>query len=150
MKRCTLGIGFLIVRKSSTILFILLAFLCASCKVSQRVDAAKAAVEHLHQQLDSGQFEAMYEEADSRFTSATTQQQFVDLMAAVHRKLGNVTSADVTNWKVNANTAGTFVTLSYKTQFGAEQVTETFQFRESEGKERLVSYNINSTALITK
>ena len=121
----------------------LLTLLFASCSLTQHVDAAKAAVKHFHEQLDSGQFAVIYAETDPQFKSATSEQQFTDLLAAIHRKLGKVTSAEVAGWKVNTNTNGAFVALTYTTHFGAEQATEKFDWR-------LVGYRIESAALVTK
>ena len=78
------------------------------------------------------------------------QQDFVALLQAVHKKLGNLRSTVPQGWNVNYQTSGTFVTLGYATHYAEGDASEQFVYRIKDGKALLVGYNINSNALILK
>jgi hypothetical protein len=124
--------------------------LAASCNVRQRTDEAKKAVNLFHERLDSEDYAPILAAEDQIFRRRTSDDEFRAILSAVHRKLGTVTKSNLTSWRVNANTNGTFVTLVYGTAFRDGDATETFGWRVSGGKCQLVSYNISSNALITK
>ena len=136
-----------------TRLFIALIAACialCACSMSADTAAAEQAVRKFHEQLDAGRFDEIYAASADELKKATTQQDFVALLGAVHRKLGNVKAADNTGWNVNYHTAGTFVTLGYKTTFDGGDAQEQFVFRLQDKAALLVGYHINSTALIVK
>src|SRR6266508_954891 len=91
---------------------------------------AEDAVARFHQQLDGERWDEMWEEADDLFKGSTTRVKFTELFAAIHRKLGNVTS-------------------SKQTEFAEGRATEKFNWRVYGQRVRLVGYNVNSSALIT-
>jgi opacity protein-like surface antigen len=127
----------------------LVAVLCG-CSMSADTTVAEQAVPKFHEQLDAGQFDAIYDESADELKKATTQQDFVVLLAAIHRKLGNTKASDKTGWTVNYQTSGSFVTLGYKTTFDGGSAQEQFVFRLQDKAAVLVGYHINSTALILK
>jgi hypothetical protein len=77
-------------------------------------------------------------------------EDFVALLEAVHRKLGELKSADKQNWNINFHTSGTFVTLTYKTSYSEGDAAEQFVYRIDGGAASLAGYHINSNALILK
>ncbi len=130
----------------------LVALVCILCGCSMSADTAVAeqAVPKFHEQLDAGRFDAIYNDSADELKKATTQQDFVAFLDAVHRKLGNAKASDKTSWNVNYQTSGSFVTLGYKTTFDGGSAQEQFVFRLQDKAAVLVGYHINSTALILK
>jgi hypothetical protein len=49
---------------------------------------AREGTTHVHAQMDNEQFVDIYSQADDAFRAATKQQDFLDFIGAVHRKLG--------------------------------------------------------------
>jgi opacity protein-like surface antigen len=131
------------------VLAALFATLCG-CSMSADTAAADQAVPKFHEQLDAGRFDEIYGQSGDELKNATTQQDFVAFLDAVHRKLGNTKAADKIGWNVNYQTSGSFVTLVYKTTFASGDAQEEFVFRMHDKDALLVGYHINSTALILK
>jgi len=127
----------------------LVAALCG-CSMSADTATAEQAVPKFHEQLDAGHFDEIYEQAADDLKKVASQQDFVQLLEAIHRKLGDTKSADKTGWNVNYQTSGSFVTLNYKTVFAEGDAQEQFVFRLQDKAALLVGYHINSTALILK
>ncbi|MFN7924915.1 MAG: DUF4019 domain-containing protein [Bryobacteraceae bacterium] len=126
------------------------ALLCLSCNLTERVAEAKKGVERFHERLNSEQYSVIYAGADSMFRQQSSEKDFTAIVSAVHRKLGLVKQAEPGGWHVNTNANGTFVSLSYKTKFAEGDAVESFVWRVSGSEAKLVGYNINSAALITK
>lgn len=127
----------------------LVSILCG-CSMSADTAVAEQAVPKFHEELNAGRFDAIYNESGDELKKATTQPDFVALLEAVHRKLGNTKASDKTGWNVNYQTSGSFVTLGYKTTFDGGDAQEQFVFRLQDKAALLVGYHINSTALILK
>ena len=134
----------------SLVCLVALVAILSGCSMSEDAAVAEQAVPRFHEQLDAGRFDAIYDESADELKTATTQQEFVAFLEAVHRKLGNTKASDKTGWTVNYQTSGSFVTLGYKTTFDGGSAEEQFVFRLQEKAAVLVGYHINSTALILK
>jgi hypothetical protein len=81
------------------------------------------------------------------------EPQFTEILQAVHRKLGVVVSTAQTSFYTRdeaGTNAGTYISLTYKTEFAQGPATESFNWRVLDGKVHLVSYNIQSSLLITR
>jgi hypothetical protein len=133
--------------------FALVAIVIATaCAGFAAKGTAEDAVARFHQQLDAEQFEQIYENADELFKNATTRTQFTEILAAVHRKLGNVVSSKQTGFhsrdQAGVN-SGSYISMTYDTQFAEGRGTESFNWRVTGSGVKLVGYNINSAALIT-
>jgi major membrane immunogen (membrane-anchored lipoprotein) len=126
------------------------ALLLGGCGSSDNLRIAKEATTHVHTQMDSEQFTQIYSEADDALRAATKQQDFLDFISAVHRKLGKVQNATQTSFFVNFSTSGTRVRLNYQTKFDAGEAQEEFIWKIKGGQAALVGYHISSNALITK
>jgi Protein of unknown function (DUF4019) len=131
------------------------ACLCASllavaCGAQRDLAASDTAVTHFHQLLDGQDYASIYTQADQKFRDATKRDDFVALMTAVHRKLGQVGSAARTGFFVNYNTSGSQIRVSYATKFSEGDAEEQFVWSKSGDKLVLLGYHINSIALITK
>jgi hypothetical protein len=140
-------------RSSDSVLGVLLLVLVAStssCNIAQHVtqqfNDATAAVERFHQRLDSEQYAAIYLDTDDTFRKATSEKEFTQLLSAIHRKLGATQSKQSAGWNVTT----TSTSVVYRTKFAEGEATEQFRWRMDNGKAWLLSYNINSNALIVK
>jgi hypothetical protein len=100
--------------------------------------------------MDSEQFADIYSQADDAFRAATKQQDFLDFISAVHRKLGKVQNASQGGYFVNFSTSGTQVRLNYRTKFEGGDAQEEFIWKIKGNQAVLVGYHINSNALVTK
>jgi hypothetical protein len=101
--------------------------------------------------LNSEQYEAIYAAADEGLHKAATEEEFVALLQAVHRKLGKVQTARRNNFQVGVSTGqGTIVTLVYNTTFVQGSGTEQFLWHMRDNQPVLLGYHISSNALILK
>jgi len=125
-----------------------IAVVLAGCSMSADTRLAEQAVVRFHEMLDAGQSDAIYSEAADELKKASTRQEFVALLDAVHRKLGDTRSSDQKGWNVNYQTSGAFVTLNYQTAYAKGNASEQFVYRLQDSKALLAGYHINSNALI--
>jgi hypothetical protein len=130
-----------------SVLAVLLVSACGGTK--GKAEAEKAVVE-FHRKLDSGDFAGIYAAAHADFKTASPEKDFVAILEAVHRKLGNTVSADQVGWRVNTHNFKINVVLNYKMTFAGGDAVESFNYRVDGGSALLLGYNINSQALITK
>lgn len=111
---------------------------------------SKTAVWHFHEQMNNGQFEAIYQEADPGFTQGGERNMWVKFLGAVHRKLGDAGETNLVNLRVNAETTGTYVTAEFNTKFARGPATETFTWKKDGSALKLHGYNIQSNDLIVE
>jgi hypothetical protein len=121
---------------------------CAS--LTKGKGEAENAVSRFHQQLNAEQYDEIYNQSDEKFRGVVKEADSKALFEAVHRKLGIVKNAALSNWRVNATTGGTFVILVYNVEFTEGNGTEQFDFLVNGERVSLINYNINSPLLITK
>ncbi len=122
----------------------------AACSASANTRQAEAAVQQFHDLLDSGQSSAVYDSASDDLKRVSPEQQFVPLLDAVHRKLGQTKTATRSGWNVNYSTSGNFITLNYQTVYAEGPASEQFVYRMVGDKPILAGYHISSNALILK
>lgn len=122
----------------------------SSCSLTKGKGIAEAAVVKFHDQFNAGQYHEIYEQADDAFKKSASEDEFVALLEAVHRKLGTVKQAHSAGWGVNATPMGTMASLSYDVDFSEGKGNEQFVFHISGDKATLYRYNINSPLLITR
>jgi len=129
---------------------IVLGFLMWQCGSALRQGRVLAdpAVEDFHRQLNAGQYEKIYLDADESFTGEGKHDELVKFLEAVHTKLGNAGATNQANMLVNATTSGTFIVVHYNTTFARGSAVETFTFKKSNGFLKLQGYHIESNALI--
>jgi len=112
------------------------------------VELAKQNVEQFHSKLDSEQFAGLYAASDEKFHQATSEPDFIKLLDAVHRKLGNVQQSNTgVAWFAGQ---GATVTLVYETKFAQGTGMEKFVWHIKDNGAALYGYNINSNELVTK
>lgn len=127
------------------------ALLCACGSSTKSLELAEQNVQHFHSELDSQQYTAVYAASDEKFHEATTESDFVKLLEAVHRKLGNVQQANLRNTGVAWFAGqGATVTLVYETKFAEGTGTEQFIWHIKDNGAALYRYQINSNELVTK
>lgn len=138
-------------RMALPILACIAACVCSCGSPTKDAALAKQAVDDFHSQLDSEQYASLYTAADPKLHDLTTKTDFVNLLSAVHRKLGTVRQANLRTWNAGWYTGqGTTVTLTYNTTFSSGSGTEEFVWHISDNRARLYGYHINSADLIEK
>ena len=125
-----------------------LALCLLGCSASEDMSKAEAAVVHFHQQLDAGQYQAIYQSAAEEFKDSGDQARLVGFLEGVHGKLGRYKSGRRVNWRINYGTAGEMVTLDYHTEFENGQADEDFVFRIDGDTPLLVGYHVASNAFV--
>jgi len=126
----------------------ILAATVTSCSASKNLDAVESEVTRFHQELTAGKFDQIYTAAADDLKKVTGQQEFVKLLRAVNSKLGPTRVVKRTGWNVNVTTSGSFVALTFDTQFEKGRGTEQFVYRITGGKALLAGYHIMSNDLI--
>ncbi|NBV24892.1 MAG: hypothetical protein EBS05_23605 [Proteobacteria bacterium] len=112
--------------------------------------AAEVAIGEIHQQFNDTKFAAIYTGGHAKLKKASPEKQFVELMEAVHRKLGKVTDTKNTGWRINTFNLTTTVLMQQQTTFERGKGVESFTFEMDGEKAVLVGYFINSNDLILK
>ena len=126
-------------------------FLTISCSsIMKGKELAEPAVANFHAQFNAEKYSEIYDQADDEFKKSVNEKEWIELLEAVHRKLGTVTKSDSESWNVNTTTSGTFATVTYDVEFSEGKGTEKFVFHVTDEKALLYNYNINSPLLITK
>ncbi|HTU32771.1 MAG TPA: DUF4019 domain-containing protein [Candidatus Acidoferrum sp.] len=126
-------------------------FVCSCGSMTKDTTLAKEAVVGFHAQLDSGQYTVLYEAADPKLHSITSEPDFVKFLDAVHRKLGAVRGSNLQNWRAGWYAGqGTTIVLTYNTSFAAGSGTEQFTWHIDNNRALLYGYHINSADLIEK
>ncbi|HUL33142.1 MAG TPA: DUF4019 domain-containing protein [Candidatus Eisenbacteria bacterium] len=127
-----------------------LSLIFAGCGAKRDLKQADEAVTGFHAQLNAGSFDQIYSDSDDLLKNAISQQKFVNLLDAVHRKLGSAESADRQGFFINYGTQGEMIRVTYATRYDGDQASEEFVFHNGRDGLRLVGYHINSDALITQ
>lgn len=121
-----------------------------SCLSSKQVDIARRAVEQFHQEVATGQDDAIYDAADDHaYKESVSRETNRGFFSRVRRKMGACTRSTETNYFIDAGTAGTFVRLRYKTQCANGELDELFVWRIEGDRAILVRYEANSPLLLT-
>jgi len=107
---------------------------------------ASAAARHFHEQLNAGQYEQIYAEADPAFDVPAKHDRLVKFLGEVHAKLGDATSEKLTNINLQVNADGHFVVGTFSTTFEKGTAREEIVWRRDDNTLRLYRYNINSDA----
>ena len=111
-------------------------------------DAADKSVADFHRQLNQARHADIYRVSHANMKAATTEKDFVQLLGAVHRKLGKVTDTSCTGVNIQSHNLVTTVTLQQDTKFERGAGKESFTFQMAGTNAVLVGYNISSKELI--
>jgi NAD/NADP transhydrogenase beta subunit len=109
------------------------------------------AVKQFHEQLAARQYFAIYDAADETLRENTSKTDFVNLLQAVHDKLGDVQDLDTT-WRGIAFHGGGRATIAlyFDTKFTNRNGTEQFVWQEHDHRVTLSRYQIKSNVLDSK
>jgi hypothetical protein len=117
-------------------------------RVLWKLSLAVTAVRQFHQQLNAGEFEEIYGDADQGFRATQGHDQLVKFLGVVHKKLGNAGDGKQINFRVDTNEHGTFVTAWYATTFDNGAGSERFTWVKDRGVLKLYEYHIDSNAFL--
>lgn len=129
---------------------VVLTFLAWQCGAAIRDrGSANIAVRHFHDELNDGQYEQVYREADRTLSQEEKHHELVNFLEAVHTKLGDAGTETLLSITVNTTTGGeTFTVAQYETVFARGSATETFTWARHGATLKLCGYNIQSNALV--
>jgi hypothetical protein len=119
------------------------------CGISSVKPRAEAAMGVFHEQLDAGDFDAIWNSADDAFRKATPRPNFEKFIQAVHRKLGRVVKTSNTGWNMRSFNFKTSIVLQQNTEFEHGSGTEVFTYTTNGDEVKLLGYNVNSMDLVT-
>jgi len=131
--------------KPVCVTLVIVAVLLSGCGDMMNGKAiAGSQVKTFHQQLNNSDINAILSSSDPSMPKASGEQ----LLSAVIRKLGNVTSTRTVGARTSFFNGRTLVTLVQETTFARGKGTETFTYTIKSGKAVLAGYNINSMDLL--
>jgi hypothetical protein len=138
-------------KQNILIVIISLSLVVLACSsLTKAKPAAESAITEFHNQFNAGEFTAIYNNSTDEFKKASTQAQLEELLSAISRKLGHVTSTTNTSWRTGNYNLVTTVVMVQETEFEQGKGTETFTYKIDGDKAALMGYNIVSNDLITK
>lgn len=108
------------------------------------------AVRRFHSQLDSEAYSDIVRESDEAFQNSGNHDEITKFFAGVHSKLGPSRGFTRTNIFVNASTNGTFIKVTYQSTFDQGNAVEAFTWRKADSGLKLVRYDVNSNAFLTR
>jgi hypothetical protein len=108
------------------------------------------ALRHFHSQLDSEAYGDIVREADEAFQNSGNRDEIIKFLAGVHSKLGQSRGFTRTNIFVNASTNGTFIKVTYQSIFDQGNAMEAFTWKKAGTGLKLVRYDVNSNAFVTR
>lgn len=112
-----------------------------ACSGSAYEHIARDSVEHMHQALNIGQFQKIYELSDESYRANLTEQESTAFFRNLSDKLGRIIRKDLFTVNTDYSSSGVTVTLIYKTTFEKGEYSEQFVWRIKDNKARLVQYN---------
>jgi predicted Zn-dependent protease len=116
---------------------------CANVKNARA--QADAATARFHEQLNSGQFDAIYSAADPDFRKTWTARQLEASLERYRAQLGPFRGvARPGGWTLNWTPAGTFVTMTDESRFAHGSAQEVFVWRVGTTICTLVKYTVNN------
>jgi hypothetical protein len=111
---------------------------------------ANYAVHDFHLRLNSGEYEAIYSEADEGFRLGQTHDDLMRLLKTIHDKMGTTESEKQVSLNVSTNVRGTLITSVYETKFSNGVAHEKFTWVQKGDALKLFAYNIVSNVLVAK
>jgi hypothetical protein len=129
---------------------LLLAVLLGGCSLAEDEDRGERAAARFHELFGASRYAEIHVDTTENFREAATEAEFVEFLAAVRRKLGNVRDSELTGMEVNWDGSATSVWLSYDTVYELGKATEQFVWVVEGEKARLESYQLDSRDLILR
>jgi hypothetical protein len=128
------------------VLLVIVWELGSSLLIARRL--SNNAVARFHQEINQGDYDAIWADADDGFRIGGTKDQLVGVLQKIHDKLGNSSSATLFNIQVNANTRGSFVVATYNSKFATGPAQERFIWKKTSNNVKLYRYDVQSKALM--
>jgi hypothetical protein len=119
------------------------------CSSGEHMATAEQGVAEFRQLMQSRRFAQVYAGSSEELRKTTSEADMVRILGALNDRLGAAKNVEKNAWNINFHSSGTFVTLGFKTEFEKGRGAEHFVFRIAEGRAALVTYNVNSPALLT-
>ena len=124
------------------ILFVPLAMLFTGCAAVKDIDLSKQEVSRVHEMIDAGNYDAIYEAADEAFRTSVEPARSRALFERVHTAMGAIQSADAGGFEINTKNGSTFVKLTYTTSCAKGKLKEEFDFRMRGKQPKLLNYSV--------
>jgi hypothetical protein len=122
-----------------------------ACKDMTRAKGlSETAIGDFHRQFNEGKFKEVYAAAHANFKKTVPEAEFVELLEAMHRKLGKQVKSTGTGWRVNSINGKTTASVSQDTEFEHGKGSESFVYVVSGVSCSLERYDIQSRDLIVK
>ena len=131
-------------KKCWAILCLLVLVACSGSADAQR------AVAEFRARAAQKLYGEIYGSAAQEFRDATSEEQFMQFMAGLDRKLGSWQSAPDPQWLDRRGPAGHIVTLTYDSTFERGPAVEQFTWRIEDSEAVLLGYNVNSALFVTQ
>ena len=103
-----------------------------------------------HFELDSEAYGDIVRESDEAFQNSGNHDEIMKFLAGVHAKLGPSRGFTRSNIFVNASNNGTFIKVTYESTFDQGNAVEAFTWRKAGAGLKLVRYDVNSNAFLTR
>lgn len=129
-------------------LLMTIALSLAGCGLMEGVSTAEQAVATFHEQYNAGSFGEMYDASAEDLRATDERSDFTATMASLRTKLGSMRETTRIGFDSRVDSNGTFVALEYATDFENGMGTEEFRWEISDGRARLLSYNVSSKSLL--
>jgi len=141
-----------LLKSSLLAIVVVLAYFMWQCESGMKAGARLSddAVRHFHSLIDSAAYGDIVGESDDAFQSSANHDEIIKFLAGVHSKLGLSRGSTRTNIFVNASTNGTFIKVTYQSTFEQGNAVEAFTWRKAGGGLKLVRYDVNSNAFLTR
>lgn len=120
----------------------------AACSPGADTKVAEDAISSFHADLNTGNFDKIYDRAGSDLKAAATKDKFTKILNAVHSKLGMYKGGKSDGWNDNVTTGGHFVTISYQASYEKGAAAENFVYRVEGNRALLSGYHVSSDALL--
>lgn len=126
---------------------LLCCLLLSSCGFRKSRMLAEQAVRQFHERLDSGQYAAIYDQADQSLKDSRQKAEFTASLRNLHQKLGMSGKTSVSGFQLmTVSGQGSGVELVMQTEFDRGVAEERFVWRLKDGRAALSAY----TATITR
>lgn len=126
------------------------AVACSACSFEQDSGLVDQAVGGFHAQYNARKFDVMFNKATPEFQGAKPRDYTVKFFLTVRDKLGAFKSTKKVGWTDSFLTSGHIYQAAYQSDFESGSAVETFVYRIEGPAAKLMSYNVNSDALILK
>lgn len=101
--------------------------------------------------MTRGDVADIYDDADIAYRAQTSASDSALLFSGIQRKLGRPRDAKQLGTNINVNTAGSFLSATFETNFDpGVTATETIVWHSYGGAYHLQQYDVQSAALLTR